>query len=193
MRGPSDAQASSDQFETLYRGSYQAIFAYVLRRTNGDAEIVADLVAEVFVVALRKQDAIPPPPQDRLWLYGVARRIVLDHHRRRKRLRGLLSLLQAQATREIDPGYSQPSRLRVQSAMEKLRSADQEVLQLIIWDGMSHAEAAQVLGCTSNAVALRLHKAKSRLRHILSADAGATREFCPAASPFAPDGSRSHL
>lgn len=191
MRAASDALASNDHVEALYRSSYKAIFAYVLRRTSGDAETVADLVAEVFVVALRKQDAIPPPPEDRLWLYGVARRVVLDHRRRHTRLLRLLSLLQAQATSETDSGYGQPSRLRVQAAMEKLRPADREVLQLITWDGMSHAEAAQVLGCTPNAVALRLHKARSRLRRILSPAAGSTHESRAISAQFAPDGSRS--
>jgi len=69
MRGASDGTRGDDHFEALYRGSYKEIFAYVLRRTAGDTETVADLVAEVFVVALRKQDIIPPPPEDRLWLY----------------------------------------------------------------------------------------------------------------------------
>jgi len=35
---------------------------------------------------------------------------------------------------------------------------------LVSWDGCTHAEAAQVLDCSVNAVALRLHKAKTRLR-----------------------------
>jgi RNA polymerase sigma factor (sigma-70 family) len=190
MHGPSDTSVGGDRFEALYRGCYQAIFAYVLRRTGDDAEAVADLVAEVFVVALRKQDAIPPAPQDRLWLYGVARRIVLDHRRRHERLLGLLSLLRARAASETDTGYGQPARIRVQAAMDKLRPADREVLQLTIWDGMSHAEAAHVLGCTPNAVALRLHKARSRLRAILSLRTPG-HESRSTPSEFAPDGSRS--
>lgn len=71
MPNPSGARAGGDHFEVLYRDRYQAIFAYVARRIEGDAETVADLTAEVFVVALRKRDAIPPAPEDRLWLYGV--------------------------------------------------------------------------------------------------------------------------
>jgi len=171
MRGASDGTRGDDHFEALYRGSYKEIFAYVLRRTAGDTETVADLVAEVFVVALRKQDIIPPPPEDRLWLYGVARRVVLDHQRRDRRWLRLQSQLQQKASSETDAN-SDGSRLRVQAAMEKLSRADREVLQLVTWDGLSHREAAQVLGITSNAVALRLHKARSRLRRILASPPG---------------------
>jgi RNA polymerase sigma factor (sigma-70 family) len=168
MPGPSDAQPSDDRFEALYRSSYKAIFGYVLRRTDGDLDAVGDLVAEVFVVALRRQDAIPLPPQDRLWLYGVARRVLLDHQRRRARRIRLESRLRIQALSETRSGDDEPSLLRVRAAMEQLRPADREALQLVAWDGLSHAEAAQVLGCTPNAVALRVHKAKARLREILS-------------------------
>jgi RNA polymerase sigma factor (sigma-70 family) len=168
MPGPSDAQRSDDRFEALYRSTYKAIFGYVLRRTDGDLDTVGDLVAEVFVVALRRQDAIPLPPQDRLWLYGVARRVLLDHQRRRSRRIRLESRLRAQALSETRAGDDESLLLPVRAAMEQLRPADREALQLVAWDGLSHAEAAQVLGCTPNAVALRVHKAKARLRDILS-------------------------
>jgi RNA polymerase sigma factor (sigma-70 family) len=169
MPAPSGAQGSGDRFEALYRSSYKAIFGYVLRRSDGDLDAVADLVAEVFVVALRRQDAIPLPPQDRPWLYGVARRVLLDHQRRHSRRIRLESRLRAQtALSEARSGDDEPSLLRVRVAMEQLRPADREALQLVAWDGLSHAEAAQVLGCTPNAVALRVHKAKARLRDILS-------------------------
>jgi len=171
MRGASDGPGGDDHFEALYRGSYREIFAYVLRRTGGDTETVADLVAEVFVVALRKQDIIPPSPEDRLWLYGVARRVVLDHQRRYERWLRVQTQLQQEARSETDAG-SDGCRLRVLAALEKLKPADREVLQLVIWDGLSHREAAQVLGITSNAVALRLHKARSRLRRILGSPPG---------------------
>jgi RNA polymerase sigma factor (sigma-70 family) len=169
MPGPNGAGGSGDRFEALYRSSYKAIFGYVLRRTDGDLDAVADLVAEVFVVALRRQDAIPVPPQDRPWLYGVARRVLLDHQRRRSRRIRLEARLRARAALSAArSGDDEPSLLRVRAAMEQLRPADREALQLVAWDGLSHAEAAQVLGCTANAVALRVHKAKARLRDILS-------------------------
>jgi len=170
MPGPSEAQAGGDEFEALYKGCYQAVFAYVVRRIEGDTETAADLTAEVFVVALRKRSSIPPPPEDRLWLYGVARRIVLDHQRRHRRQARMKSQLRVQAAlSESDTGQVELSRLRVRQAIQELKPVHREVLQLVAWDGLSHAEAGHVLGCTANAVALRLHHARARLRRILSA------------------------
>lgn len=52
----------------------------------------------------------------------------------------------------------------VRTAIERLRRKDQEVLLLVMWEGLSHAEAATVLQCSVNAVAQRLHAARERLR-----------------------------
>lgn len=174
--GPGGDRTGGDHFEALYSGSYKEIFAYVLRHAGGDTEAVADLVAEVFVVALRKEDSIPPPPEDRLWLYGVARRMVLDHRQRRKRLLRLQSRLQQKAVIEASSD-GESSRLRVQAAIDMLKPADRELLKLIAWDGLSHAEVANILGCTPNAVGQRLHKARSRLRSILTQPAPASGSF----------------
>jgi RNA polymerase sigma factor (sigma-70 family) len=159
-----------DRFDALYRAAYEPIFRYVLRRVGGDQDSVADLTAEVFVVALRRQDAIPPPPDDRLWLYGVARRVLQDHNKRRARGFRLESRLRAEARLARQAGDDAPEVVRVRAAMEQLQGIDREALQLVVWDGLSHAEAARVLGCTANAVALRVHKARSRLRALLSDD-----------------------
>jgi RNA polymerase sigma-70 factor, ECF subfamily len=191
MGGPDDGHPGGDRFESLYRGSYEEIFAYVLRRAGGDTETVADLVAEIFVVALRKQAAIPPPPEDRLWLYGVARRAVLDHGQRRRRLLRLQSRLRERVVLETGSGDGEPSHLRVRDAIEMLRPADRELLKLVAWDGLSHAEAARLLGCTPNAVGQRLHKARSRLRSILSQPGPPARASASLASDLMPFSSRS--
>jgi RNA polymerase sigma-70 factor (ECF subfamily) len=170
VRESDNAAVPIDRCEALFRSCYQAIFAYVLRRTASDLEVVSDLVAEVFVIALRKQDRIPEPPADRLWLYGVARHVVLDHQRRRARRRRLESRLREAAVINAAADVGDPARMRVLAAMDSLRPADRESLQLVVWDGLSHAEAARVLGCSANAVAVRIHKAKARLREALAPD-----------------------
>jgi hypothetical protein len=55
------------------------------------------------------------------------------------------------------------------AALDRLSVREREALQLVLWEELSHAEAAQVLGCSANAVAIRVHRAKTRLRRELSA------------------------
>lgn len=158
-----DRVARRGRFEELYAEHYAPIYRYVDRRL--DSPEIADVVADVFTAAWRRLDEVPEGDGARPWLYGLARNSLLNHRRGRRRLWRLLSRLTAEASagpRAEAPADQADASLR--DAINRLPDPYREVLQLIAWEGCSHAEAAQVLGCSVNAVALRLHKAKARLR-----------------------------
>jgi RNA polymerase sigma-70 factor, ECF subfamily len=165
-----DTSQPVERFQALYESCYQAVYAYVWRRVPGNPDEVPDVVADIFAIVWRRVGDLPAPPRDRLWLYGVARRVVLDHKRRSTRKLRLEGLLRADA--RVSPRehpWSDPAHLRVRQAVERLRGGEREALRLVAWDGLSHAEAAEVLGCSVNALSLRVSKAKARLRGELSA------------------------
>ncbi len=155
------------RFEALYHAHYREISGYVRRRVpEHDA---ADVISQVFAVAWRRFEQVPSPPEDRLWLFGVARHSVADH--RRTRLRRLR--LQARLVQELRPlspsiNSLDPLHAQVAVAIGRLRPRDREVLQLMLWDDLTHAEAAAVLGCSVNAVELRFRRAQARVRDALS-------------------------
>jgi RNA polymerase sigma-70 factor (ECF subfamily) len=60
----------------------------------------------------------------------------------------------------------------VLAALATLKAADREALLLVHWEQLSYAEAAQVLGCSANAVGIRVHKAKARMRALLGEETG---------------------
>jgi RNA polymerase sigma-70 factor (ECF subfamily) len=168
------------RFCCLYQEHYRSVQAYAVRRV-GPGEDAADVVAEVFTIAWRRLARIPEPPADRLWLYGVARRVVAGKLRSARRLRHLTVRLQAShasrhpgaqvqdSTACLDRGLADGTeRDRLVAAIARLRPAEREALALVLWEELSHAEAARVLGCSVNAVAIRVHRAKTRLREALS-------------------------
>ncbi len=172
-----DADEAKDQrelrFHRLYQTGYGPVQAYVVNRL-GMADDVPDIVAEVFTTAWRRLSDIPPPPADRFWLYGTARRVIARRHRSAGRLRNLLGRLAAERYPAGPPpvGAGDPLQQRVLTALGELRPADREALLLVCWEELSYAEAAEVLGCSANAVGIRVHKAKTRLRALL--DPGTT-------------------
>jgi RNA polymerase sigma factor (sigma-70 family) len=154
------------RFDELYRRRFQAVLAYVNRRESSAAD-AAEIVSDVFTVAWRRLEAVPEEPADLLWLYGTARRVLSEHRRRgwrRARLDARISS-EAAPTDELD---EDPLRDRVRSLIKKLRPADREVLRLVFWEDLTHEEAAQVLGCSVNAVAVRVHRARGRLAEQLA-------------------------
>jgi RNA polymerase sigma factor (sigma-70 family) len=167
------------RFEAIYEGRYLEISGYVRRRVA--EQDAADVIAEIFMVAWRRLDRIPSPPEDRLWLFGVARRCVADNRRSRVRRLRLRSRLEQQPLQPAQrPDDAEPAHERVRLALEHLRSSDREILQLVLWDELSHSEAATLLGCSVNAFELRYRRARTRLREALGTPPDAFESIAPA-------------
>jgi RNA polymerase sigma-70 factor (ECF subfamily) len=81
-------------FEDLYGECHGPVFGYVLRRTENPDD-AADVIAETFLIAWRRLDEIPLREQRRLWLYGVARRVLANHRRGQRRRSSLADRLRA--------------------------------------------------------------------------------------------------
>ena len=163
MRSAHHARASDrrSRFEDLYAANCAPILGYALRRTsNGDD--AADVVAETFLTAWRRLDDVPRGDDARLWLYGVARRVLANHHRGERRKSELSDRLSRDlALVHRDPEYTGELAV-VAAAFRTLPEADRELLALVGWEGLEHNEIAAVLGCSRNAVRIRLHRARAK-------------------------------
>lgn len=164
MKGGSDSVAK-EQVTRMYEMHAPAVAAYVLRRSS--ATDAADAVAETFLVAWRRRDAVPEEPETLPWLYGVARH-VLANQRRGDRRRSLLADKLAGQFVEFDLSSggleSREELSRVAVAMKALPEDDVEVLRLASWEGLSPSEIASVLELTPGTARQRLRRARLRLR-----------------------------
>jgi RNA polymerase sigma-70 factor (ECF subfamily) len=155
-------------FERLFRENYDAVFRFVARRTPPDA--VQDIVAETFLAAWRRHrelrgDALP-------WLLGVARRVSANHLRGDARRRALDDRLSAQ---RFESSCSDPERgSHISLALSRLSERDREALMLVAWDGLEHRAAATVMGCSTTAFTVRVHRARRKLKAALTADGHTT-------------------
>ena len=165
------------RFDALYAEHYRSVYAFVYRRLAPRTSDVADVTADVFAVAWRRLDDVPGGNSERLWLYGVAHNCVVRAQRGSLRRRRLIGRLAQQARLDEPADDVTGRREQVREGMSRLRPRDREVLQLVMWDGLSHAEAASVLGCSVNAVAQRLHTARERLRKELVGPAPGSAEL----------------
>lgn len=154
-----------ERFADFYREHLRDVSRYVCRRIgDGDAP---DVIAQIFTVAWRRFEQVPPPPEARLWLFGVARRVVGEHRRAALRRASLHRRLQGEA-RQPPHEDLDPVLVRVEAAMDRLRPKDREALRLVAWEGLTHKEAAVVMGCSANAIEHRLRRARQRIRGSLA-------------------------
>jgi len=152
------------RFEVVFRAMYPRVLAYALRRAadRGGAE---EAVSETFLVAWRRQDALPEEPLP--WLLGIARKVLANQRRsvRRRAPDGPhASLEQVEAPHlGLTPFERVAEREAFASAFARLSERDREALSLTAWDGLQVREAAEVVGCSAPVFSLRLHRARRRL------------------------------
>jgi len=156
---PSDDKA---RFEALFEDHRRAVLAYARRRVGDDA--AADVVADTFLVAWRRLDAVGDDPLP--WLYGVARKVIANQRRAQRRSQALVGRL---AEDRVAPAPA-PSPEDAFGAADALRDAfarlgerDREALALVAWEGLDPDHAARAAGCSRATFAVRLHRARRRL------------------------------
>lgn len=152
------------RYRRLFDRHSRDVFAYCRRRT--DAETAADCAAETFLVAWRRLDAVPDGDAATSWLYGVARRVMANEFRRTRRWRRILARLRfAEAPPNPGPETIVVRRERdntLLTAIGRLRPDDRELLRLAWWEELPHAETAALVGCSTQAVSQRIHRATRR-------------------------------
>ncbi|HMI99009.1 MAG TPA: sigma-70 family RNA polymerase sigma factor [Gaiellaceae bacterium] len=161
-----DARAD---FEQLFRDTRTDLLAYLMRRSPS-AEDAADMLAETYLIAWRKLDAIPTGERARLWLFGVARNLLLKGASRRRSQHALVERL-AGELRSAHPPHApiedeRASALR--AALTALPERDREILTLTAWEGLTPKQIAAVMGTPGNIVRVRLHRARTRLKRELT-------------------------
>jgi RNA polymerase sigma-70 factor (ECF subfamily) len=174
---------AQEPFESVFEDHFDAVLRFASARA--EPETAKDATAETFLAAWRSFDDLPSQPRG--WLLAVCRRKLADHYRAAGRRGNLTEVLAASPTpNQPDHGDDLVERDRVRAAFARLRPADQELLRLLAWDGLTYPEAAEVLGCKPAAFSVRLHRARRRLREALTAgEPGPEAAYRNAITPLA--------
>lgn len=156
----------------------------VLRCRVGDRHEVEDLYQEIALAVFRQssvtdEDGSPKtatvpsdPGKVAPWLYRLAVRQAVNFHRRSNRKS------QAKPTSELDPFSSTPQPLdwmlakeqqhKLQTAIDRLRPQEREVLTLKYTENWSYQKMADRLGVPVRTIEYRLLNARKQLRRTLT-------------------------
>jgi len=166
--------AGTARLTRLWVDHKAAVEAFVWRRTGEDVD---DVVQQVFVTAWRRLDDVPDEPRG--WLLTVARNVLLNQQRAGRRRTALAvrvtSTIEVPTSSDAAPDDHDVLR----AAWAKLTDDEREILALTAWDDLTAAEAAQVLGITRPACAMRLTRARRHLRELYAIESPTTPEGDP--------------
>jgi len=157
----STSSADADAFSALFDQHHRAIWSFVRRRVINAAD-ADDVSADVFTVAWRRWGVVPAQNERRLWLFGIARNVLRNHHRSSVRQQRLASRLAVVCERDLLVEPVERSN-ELWLALAQLSEADRDLLIMRAWDQLPVTDIAVLLDCSPNAVSLRLHKARGRL------------------------------
>jgi RNA polymerase sigma-70 factor, ECF subfamily len=163
-----------ERFKALYEENYHRVLGYAIRRVGADD--AGDVVAETFFAAWRRFDEVPTDDAARLWLYGTARRVVANQKRGRRRRERLTDRLRGQVGPPTEPVGSGIDVNAAGVAFGRLSADDRELLSLVAWEGLRAGEIGQVLGCSSNAARIRVHRARRRFARELARIGGPVKQ-----------------
>jgi RNA polymerase sigma factor (sigma-70 family) len=174
----SDAQLLADLdgscgLRVLYERHFDVLYRYVAARIGRQA--AEDVVAETFVIAFTRRAAFDQSYASALpWLIGIATNLVRS--RRRAERRHLASDPDRMEARgATDPGLdatieradAAATRAAVMRAVRRLAPSEREAFLVHALAGLEGAELSVALGVSPAAAAVRLHRARSRLRAAL--------------------------
>ena len=150
-------------FTELYDEHHRRVFAYAL--SNAGLDVAEDVASETFLIAWRRRADVPDPPLP--WLLAVARNLLHQQRDGGNRRRALAERIAALTTPEDlaawDVAEHVVERDSALAAIAGLPERDLEVLGLVMWHGLPPRDAAAVIGCSTAAFFVRLHRARRRL------------------------------
>jgi len=156
-------------FGALFQRHRRSVYGYAFRQT-ADWSAAEEVTAVVFLEAWRRRGEVRFAGETaRPWLLGVARNVLRNRWRSRRRHRDALARLgPPPAAPAHDEAVAQrvddERRMRTVLALVRRLPADQrDALALVVWSGCSYEEAAAALGVPVGTVRSRLARARARL------------------------------
>lgn len=160
-----------DRTMALLEATARDLLRYFERRVGADD--ASDALSETMVIVWRRSASIPRADADaRLWMFGVARNVVLNT--RRSQRRRVLLTERIRGTFDVSAAVAPPSDegLDVRAALERLDPDLAELVRLVHWDGFAISEAAQILGLPASTARSRYQRAKRELSALLAVSSG---------------------
>jgi RNA polymerase sigma-70 factor, ECF subfamily len=167
------AAGDAHAFEEIYRLYHRLVYGLCLRMTQNVAE-AEDITQDVFILLHRKVGSFRGESQFTTWLHRLTVNQVLMRFRRSKARRE--DALEDSAAQGFAAGAAAGGsqkmplvdRVALDKALKQLPPGYRAAFILHDVEGYEHEEVARILGCAVGTSKSQLHKARAKLRKILT-------------------------
>ncbi|MFH1325935.1 MAG: RNA polymerase sigma factor [Candidatus Falkowbacteria bacterium] len=157
-------KGDSEDFGILYDRYIKKIYDFVYFKT-GHKETAEDLVSIVFTKALEKINTFDNIGSFSSWIYRIARNTVIDYYRTKKSDANIEDAwdLADDSYVEIDLDVKQ-KLAEVKKYLSKLKSEQRDIIIMRVWQEMSYAEIAEIVGKSEASCKMVFSRAMKQLR-----------------------------
>ncbi len=146
----------------IYRETVQELYRFVSRRSGGSRELAEDITQETFLRAVRDWRNGRRPDVPLAWLQTVARRLLLNHYRRKTP--ELVESARIDALFDQAPPDGSDAAALVYWGLARLSRRRGALLEAFYLEGKKTAAIALEFGISERAVEGRLRRARQALR-----------------------------
>jgi RNA polymerase sigma-70 factor (ECF subfamily) len=177
------ATGDAEAFAAIVHRWRTRIYAFAAKMT-GDAATADDVTQDVFARAFQARARWRPSARVSTWLYTIAKNAALDRARRSRRTErnvspaaganttGLLGRIPDGALTPCSSAQSMELEIAVEAALAGLPEPYRLPVVLCSIEGMSYAEAAEVVGVNEKTLSSRLARGREMLRDALKPHLG---------------------
>ena len=134
----------------------------------GNISLAEELMEETFFKIITRKPKFRQTHSFKTWLYTIGRNVALDHLRRHRR-QAEVSDRELQDETDLERLYILEERkILLHRAMKKLHPDYRQVLWLLYFEGLSHAEAAAVMKKSDRQMKNLVYRGKLALKSELS-------------------------
>ena len=155
-------------FGELYDAPIKKIYEFIFYKTL-HKETAEDLTSVAFTKALANINSFSGG-SFQAWLYRIARNTVIDHYRTRKQERDIDDVWDLSGDDDIERDADARAKIeKVQEYLKELPAVERDIIVMRVWQDMTHAEIAEVLGKSEGAVKVAYSRAMKDLRKNVTA------------------------
>ena len=163
-------------FEEVYKAHAGKLFSVACRMLGNPAD-AEDLLQEIFLSAHRKLDGFRGESALGTWLYRLATNHCLDYLRSRTARTNQLTDALDDERGQFEPGRGglaerSITKMDLERALAQLPEGCRAAFVLHDVQGLEHREVAEALGIAEGTSKSQVHKARLRLRALLSGGTG---------------------
>ena len=155
----------TELFSRLYDETHRDLLAFLLRRCP-TAEDAADVLWEPSRIAWEKRSHLPAGDDARPWLLGVAKNVAQRERAQDQQQTAIVQQLALAIEQASAPTHRQNASVR--AALSELSPLDRDIVLMLSVGDMTPREVASIVTLSPNAVRIRAHRARARLRTLLS-------------------------